>query len=238
MKLVFTSFCFLFCSILLAQNQVGINQPSIDPSAVLDMNSVEKGFLLPRMTSGNRNNIVNPAQGLTIYETTSRAWWYFNGGNWIKISSDGDVADGVGDIDSDTRIILDFTNDNDQIRFLTEGVLHFRMNRQRFDVLGNGNTVKLGDSTAINDDGVSNNSVYIGTSAGRDVVAGRSNVGIGYQSMRSNINQSDIVAVGNFSARSGVTARRNVSIGVNSLFSNVTTNQNVAIGYSAGESHV
>lgn len=240
MRLLLTSFCFLLVFALSAQNQVGINQSNVDRSAVLEMNSTTKGFLLPRMNTGNRNSISSPAQGLFIYETTSNALWYFNGAGWIKVISDGDTGDGIGDVDSDTRVFLDFTNDNDQVRFFSAGTFHFRMNRQRFDVLGTGSTVKLGDSTAINDDMVSNLSTYVGKSAGRDVVSGRSNVAIGYQAMRNNIEASDNVAIGNFSALrgAGTTTRRYIAIGVSALVRNASSGQHSVIGHFAATNHI
>lgn len=41
-----------------------------DPSALLDMQSSDRGLLIPRMTSAQRSAIVSPAAGLMIYNTT------------------------------------------------------------------------------------------------------------------------------------------------------------------------
>jgi len=65
---LFASF-FLFCFQLLAQVGVGTSAP--DASAKLDVSSTEKGFLLPRMTTTQRDLISSPANGLLIYNTTS-----------------------------------------------------------------------------------------------------------------------------------------------------------------------
>ena len=50
--------------------QVGIGTASPEASAQLDVNSTTKGFLPPRMDSTERNAIVSPVEGLTIYNTT------------------------------------------------------------------------------------------------------------------------------------------------------------------------
>jgi hypothetical protein len=50
---------------------VGIGTNTPDVSAIVDIRSTEKGFLLPRMTTIQRNSISNPANGLLIYNTTS-----------------------------------------------------------------------------------------------------------------------------------------------------------------------
>jgi hypothetical protein len=42
-----------------------------EPSALFEVQSTDKGFLLPRMTQAQRDAIVNPAKGLQIYNTTS-----------------------------------------------------------------------------------------------------------------------------------------------------------------------
>lgn len=63
---------FMTCLTLPALSQVtiGSNNPP-DGSAVLDLQSNSKGFLLPRLTTTQRNAIVNPAAGLEIYNTTT-----------------------------------------------------------------------------------------------------------------------------------------------------------------------
>jgi len=50
--------------------QVGIGNINPDPSAILDVTSNSKGFLPPRMTTQNRNDIINPVEGLLIYNSS------------------------------------------------------------------------------------------------------------------------------------------------------------------------
>ncbi|MEN9304575.1 MAG: hypothetical protein RL264_3004, partial [Bacteroidota bacterium] len=52
---------------------VGINNLTPDNSAILDISSTEKGLLIPRMTSTQRNAISLPQNGLMIFNTTSNA---------------------------------------------------------------------------------------------------------------------------------------------------------------------
>jgi uncharacterized protein (TIGR02145 family) len=51
-----------------AQTVIGASAP--DPSAMLDVQSTDKGFLPPRMTSAERSAIQNPATGLIVLNTT------------------------------------------------------------------------------------------------------------------------------------------------------------------------
>lgn len=52
-------------------SQVGIGTTTPDSSAVLDLVSTDRGFLLPRLTTAQRDLITNPATGLMIYNTTA-----------------------------------------------------------------------------------------------------------------------------------------------------------------------
>lgn len=42
-----------------------------DPSAILDLESTDKGFLPPRMTTAQRDAITSPAEGMVIYNTST-----------------------------------------------------------------------------------------------------------------------------------------------------------------------
>jgi len=68
---------------MLSFAQVGINTTSPDASAILDIESSTMGFLPPRMTTTQRNNIASPAEGLTIFNTTHGFLEFYNGTNWI-----------------------------------------------------------------------------------------------------------------------------------------------------------
>ena len=52
-----------------AQVSVSATASTPDPSAVLDVKSTSKGFLLPRMTRAERDAITNPAMALMVYCT-------------------------------------------------------------------------------------------------------------------------------------------------------------------------
>jgi hypothetical protein len=61
---------------------VGIGTITPDPSSALDITTVTKGFLPPRMTSLERDVLSNPAEGLMIYNTTLNRMQVFNGTAW------------------------------------------------------------------------------------------------------------------------------------------------------------
>jgi hypothetical protein len=72
--------------------QVGINTASPDASAVLDLNSQQKGFLPPRMSQLQRDAIVTPALGLMIYNTTSQCAEVKTPTGWKAMACDCSVA--------------------------------------------------------------------------------------------------------------------------------------------------
>jgi hypothetical protein len=59
---------FIFSSIPVF-SQVGIGTTNPDNSAILELSSTSAGFLLPRMTSAQRDAIANPAISLLIFNT-------------------------------------------------------------------------------------------------------------------------------------------------------------------------
>ena len=61
---------------------IGIGTASPNTSAQLDISSASKGILIPRMTSTQRNAIASPANGLTIYNTTTKQYNLYNGTRW------------------------------------------------------------------------------------------------------------------------------------------------------------
>lgn len=102
---------FLIAAILVLQNlsaQVAINTNGADPdpSAMLDIRSTNKGVLIPRVTTTQRNAIGTSQSGLLVYDTDTESFWYYNGSTaaWSEIgtASGGAVAiDDLTDAQSD-----------------------------------------------------------------------------------------------------------------------------------------
>lgn len=76
--------CLVICHLAAKSQNVGIGTTSPNPSAVLDVSSTNKGVLLPRMTTAQRNAIVSPATGLTIFNIDDQCTDIFDGAYWIK----------------------------------------------------------------------------------------------------------------------------------------------------------
>ena len=67
---------------VLRNGSTGIGTTTPAASALLDVSSTTKGFLPPRMNTGQRNAIATPDAGLAIYNTSTKAFQVFNGTSW------------------------------------------------------------------------------------------------------------------------------------------------------------
>ncbi len=77
---------------LKASAQVAVNTDNSLPdiSSMLDVKSIDKGVLVPRMTTANRTAIGTPADGLLVYDTDTKTFWFFKTGTgWTQIAASG-----------------------------------------------------------------------------------------------------------------------------------------------------
>lgn len=65
---------------------VGIGTASPAATSALDITSTTKGFLIPRMTTAQRDAITTPATGLQVYNTDCKMLNYWSGTCWISMS--------------------------------------------------------------------------------------------------------------------------------------------------------
>jgi hypothetical protein len=76
--LIFIAFAFT------AQSQVAINGNGSNPhpSAMLDVNSPNKGLLISRISTAQRTAIASPAAGLLVFDTDMQAIYMYDGQTW------------------------------------------------------------------------------------------------------------------------------------------------------------
>ncbi len=87
-----------FLGLSTAFAQVGIGTETPESSAVLDLNSSSKGFLLPRITTSERDEIILPATSLMIYNTSIPCLQINDGTpaepDWVCISNNKGFEEG------------------------------------------------------------------------------------------------------------------------------------------------
>ncbi|MBA4853198.1 hypothetical protein [Emticicia sp. BO119] len=219
---------------LLAQNKgseksaenVGIGTTRPDRSAILDLSSNTKGLLIPRMTLAQRGKIMNPANGLMVYQTDFLAGFYFfNGVEWksLAMNSIGKSLREEASASDATWSINGNAGTNSDIHFIgttDTSSLSFKVNNFRSGFIDYrfGNTY-FGYRAGYRSVGF--NSVAIGAYALHDVNMGLNNVAVGYQALPNNQTGSD-----------------NVAVGTSALFFNIIGSQNIALGTQAGQKSV
>lgn len=101
------TFCLVFVAIFGATNLfsqsvgIGDNNFTPDASAALEILSNDKGVLIPRLSSSERDAIASPATGLLIYQTDNiEGFYYYNGTIWVAIVD----SESMGDNDASNEI--------------------------------------------------------------------------------------------------------------------------------------
>ena len=155
------------------------------------------------------------------------------------------------DTDSDTKIQLEESNNDNIIRFDLGGTEYMRLDSGRIEIVNTGESVFIGEGAGVNDDYSYNQNVFIGYESGLYNTTGIRNIFQGYQSGFLNKTGSYNTFLGSQSGafnkegnyntflgrRSGFANEEgsyNVFLGVESGYKNTTGDKNVFLGYKAG----
>ncbi|TVR82202.1 MAG: hypothetical protein EA412_01940 [Chitinophagaceae bacterium] len=99
----------LFSGVGFSQVKIGDNHTNVNPASIFEMESSNKGLLLPRMNTSQRDAIASPAEGLLIYNTENECVEVYNNIDWISLCSEASAGPGSGPDCSSTNIIIDGT---------------------------------------------------------------------------------------------------------------------------------
>ncbi len=220
----------LFCSVALQSQNVGIGTSDPDSSAVLEITSTDRGVLLPRLTTGQRVSVSNPAIGLLVFDTNTESFWFYETAGWLELN--GGMPDKITDADNDTKIQVENNADEDIIHFDMAGTEFFRMDSGRLEVLNTGKSLFIGQRAGEADDLSDNRNVFIGESAGRFNTTGINNVALGYQTLNSNVDGNNNNAIG-YNALNNNIGSNNNAFGNSALKNNGTGEKNTVMGDSA-----
>lgn len=123
MRRLFVLLLFVsYASVIYCQN-IAITDDdayTANSSAMLDVYSLTKGMLVPRLTTTQRSAIVSPATGLLVFDTTINGFYYYNGTSWINLTSGS--SSGLFWSYSNSNIFM--TNSNDSLGIGTNNPLH------------------------------------------------------------------------------------------------------------------
>src|SRR5688572_14168267 len=191
----------LLCAAIAQAQNVAINTDGskANSNAILDIKSLDKGLLIPRMSSEARLKIPN-TQGLLVYDINTNSFWYNTGRQWLNMSSSSESMSVSG-----AWLLTGNAGTVDGTHFLgtTDGVpLNFRVNNLRAGRI----TQVLGNT-------------YLGFLSGPASNNGNDNVGIGYSSLALNTGTNN-TAVGSMSIQNNTSGFANTGIGRSAMFSN------------------
>lgn len=221
-----------------ATSQIGINTTNPDPSSILDISSENKGVLFPRIALNGKNDanpILNPAEGLLVYNTTnngalSSGFYVWDGSTWDNINTGESSGGGSGSNDA-WSLNGNNGSSNDFLGTTNWSSLQFKVNNSQMALFHPNGGMALGYNAVAN----KNNSVAIGTGANASArneatALGASSTASGFQSAAVGynakaINSNSTLALGNSATASSFQA---TAIGVNA---NANSNNNaLAIG--------
>lgn len=244
-------------------DNVGIGTDKPNQSAVLDLQSNNKGLLMPRLTSDQKNSIKNPATGLIIYQTDLFSGFYFyNGSYWKPIVSESKSVVAADPTwltsgNSGNTFYHPTSNptgnsigntDNIPVVLRTgasfSGWFDSGSKENVFLGYNTGITATLGANTGSYNTALGYNTFLYNTTGSSNSVLGRNalllntsgsnNVAVGTSAMQSNQNGNFNMALGGNSLKSNTSGASNMAIGFSALENLTTGSNNVAIGTRAG----
>lgn len=170
------------------------------------------GFLLPRMTTAQKTALVNPAKGLTIYNTDTNVQEINTGTAaapvWVQSASNTNSWSTNGNAGTTAGTNFIGTTDNVGLVFKVNNIQSGYINP----------TVK---------------NTFFGMSSGSSTTTGDQSTGFGYEALKNQTTGSNNTAFGNLALSSVTTGDKNTAIGDLSLLSS-TGSYNTAIGSGAG----
>ena len=144
------SYLLLLFVTTISFSQIGIGTTSPDASSVLDISATDAGFLVPRMTLMQRNNIATPIQeGLLIFQTDNTPGFYYydssawsvmegaTGGTSMTLDEYKNLTDAVK-VTNTLTTNVNTTSETPYNNFTTTDLLE--LNRNQFTFSSNGIT--------------------------------------------------------------------------------------------------
>lgn len=237
-KIFFSFFIyFLFPNITLSQ--VGINTVNVDPDAILEVLSNERGILLPRVALTQTTNfspLTAHVAGMLVYNNNTindvtPGFYYNDGTQWNRINTLNYGVwslTGNNDIDSNTNFVG--TTDNVALALRTNSNVRARLETNgTFSLINPRNSTFVGEGAGINENIDPKQNTYVGTNSGGSNTLGVRSTAIGSQSYSNNTTGTNNNAIGSNALRNITNGEHNVAIGAYSAFTN-NGDRNVSIG--------
>ncbi|MFM1912727.1 MAG: hypothetical protein RIR51_565 [Bacteroidota bacterium] len=206
---------FIFCLALLSFSLVGQvkfstsgDLTNVDNSAVLELESTNKGLLLPRVVDTSRNIISNPAVGLVVFSTSDSKIYNFTSTGWKALTY------------IDTNSLSNRINT--KLSKTDTASLSNRINKKIDNVNGVAQNLSISDNINVN-------GIYIGRGGGGN----QFNLAFGEGSLQNNTYGNSNLAIGPSVLYSNIDGSANIGIGREVLYFNTGGIGNTGIGYNS-----
>ncbi len=187
-------------------------------------------------------SVTNEIQDLSISNDTL----YLTDGGFAKLPT----AAMISDLDGDTKIQVEESDDEDIIRFDVGGSEKWRMRGSALENMNGDSSLFIGYESGLNDDLTDNKNTFIGFQSGYSTTSGFWNTAIGFQSLYKNTTGAGNIvsgykslynntagfgniALGNYTLYNNTTGYTNLAWGDEVLYSNIDGGENLAAGYAA-----
>ncbi|MBE7443022.1 MAG: tail fiber domain-containing protein [Flavobacteriales bacterium] len=145
-------FLVVFTTSIFAQNNsVGIGTTTPDNSAILDLVSTNQGLLIPRNNTSGITTITAPSDGLILYNTDDKCYWFWNNSAWKRLC------------DTDSLLTM-INNLGDTIGFIYDSLAVHNNNISNLTTIVNNHSDSLDwiyDSLAVHNTNIFNNTSNI-----------------------------------------------------------------------------
>ncbi|QQR96516.1 MAG: tail fiber domain-containing protein [Bacteroidota bacterium] len=227
---LFFSFVLFLIHIRIQAPNVGINNPTPDASALLDMVSTDKGILIPRMTTTLRITIAAPATGLLVYDSDLNKFYFFNGIAWIAVGSNiGWSLTGDAGTASGTNFLG--TTDNQPLLIKVNNTKAGFIDQQEGTFLGR--NVFLGKLAGFNNTITGFDNTFIGAKAGEANTIGTLNTAVGAKSLQNAVATFSNTAIGRETMQQCISCVHSTAVGAGALQNIEGGFWNNAFGYLA-----
>lgn len=219
---------------------VGIGTTTPNASALLDLESGNKGILIPRVSLSNtlsNSPVSSPATGLLVWNTNANTtngsgtgFYFWNGSRWQKLSTGSEGWQLTGNT-ADTALHFIGTTNNAGLMFRT-------FSQHAGGIFPQGENITLGFGAGPllrynSQNFTGERNTFLGTDAGHNETNGRFNTFIGARSGFGSNGSFGNTMVGVQAGANLTTGTNNVGIGIGA--SSVSTgSRNIGIGSSAG----
>jgi hypothetical protein len=224
MKKLFLSCSYLLPAVFAISQSIGIGTATPDSSAILDLKAIDKGMLIPRVSTTGRIAIKAPAKGLMVYDTTLNKFFYYTSALWAEVGNQPAHWSTLGNSNLPFGAAFG-TNDATNLLFKVNGV-------QSGSILwGALATTSFGYLSAQNPSG--SGSTAFGHLALQYVSTGSDNTAVGVNALRNTNTGHENTAMGSAAMILNTSGFQNTAVGAGALFNNNSNNVNTAIGYRA-----